>query len=201
MLLYSEIENLSNEEAVAYYGSLTVGSIPCGELENLLDWAGLAKRNPITSAWEGSLIDFMTSNAVPALCEGLKELFSHLNKSRSVTIDTMTQPWAGKMNALCTGLVAVGQMGQSVCDDVISLAEGLAYPDLDEAAVQAIRDQRAADEAEEAADAALQAERIANATKWDALLNVHINPLKDSGDYSDAAWIAAINAMASDWSN
>lgn len=198
---FNDIENMTNAEAVAYYGPLTVSYIPCRDLENLLDWAGIAKRNAITGAWEGSLIDFMVSNAVPALSEGLGELFSHLNKPHSTGVDTDVQPWASKMADLLGGLQAVGAVSAQLTADVVALAGGYAYPALDEAAVQAIRDQHAADEAEAAADAALQAEIIANATKWDALLNVHINPLKDSGDYSDAAWIAALNAMASNWSN
>ncbi len=200
-MIYSDIENMTNAEAVAYYGPLTVSHIPCGDLENLLDWAGVAKRNAITGAWEGSLVDFMGVIGIPALSEGLGELFSHLNKPRSMTIDTNTQPWAGKMSGLLAGLEAAGAISFSLTNSVVALAGGYAYPDLDEAAVQDVRDQHAADEAEAAADAALQAEIIANATKWDALLNAHINPLKDSGDYSDAAWIAALNAMASNWSN
>ena len=201
MLPYSEIENISNEEAVAYFGTLTRNAIPCGDLENLLDWSGLAKRHPVTSAWEGDLIDFMVSDAVPALCEGLKELFSHLNKSRSITVDTTTQPWAGKLNALCEGLVAAGQMNQSVCDDVMTLAGGLAYEGLDVAAVQAVRDQHAADLAETAEFEARSAALIAWRTKWDSLMNIHVNPLQDANDFSDASTIAALQAMASDWSN
>ena len=200
-MIYSDIENMTNAEAVAYYGSLTASPIPCGDLENLLDWAGVAKRNAVSGAWEGSLIDFMNVIGIPALSEGLGELFSHLNKPRSMTIDTNTQPWGGKMSGLLAGLEQAGAINFSLTNSVVALAGGYAYPELDEAAVQAVRDQHAADEAEAAADAALQSEIVENATKWDALLNAHVNPLKDSGDYSDAAWIAALNAMASDWSN
>ncbi len=198
---YNDIKDMTNEEAVAYYGPLTVSYIPCGDLENLLDWSGVAKRNAITGAWEGSLIDFMVSNAVPALSEGLGELFGHLNKPRSTGVDSNEQPWAGSMANLLGGLEVAGLIDSQFTADVVALAGGYLHPELDEATVQAIRDQHAADEAEAAADAALQAEIIANATKWDALLNAHINPLKDSGDFSDAAWIAALNEMASNWSN
>jgi len=202
-MIYSDIENMTNAEAVAYYRPLTNSPIPCGDLENLLDWNGLAKRNAVTGAWEGILIDFMSNPpaGAGALGDGLGELFSHLNKPRSMGVDSHLQPWATKMNALLAGLAAAGVVTAQLISDVVALAGGYAHPELDEAAVQAIRDQHAADEAEAAADAALQAEIIANATKWDALLNAHINPLKDSGDYSDAAWIAALNAMASNWSN
>ena len=200
---FSDIENLTNAEAVAYFGTLTASHIDAGDLENLLDWSGKAKRNAVTGAWEGVLIDFMNDPpaGAEAIGEGLEELFSHLNKPRSTGVDTDTQPWACKMDGLLAALQAVGVIDGQLTEDVVALAGGFAYPGLDEAAVQAIRDQRAADEAEAAAEAALQADIIANATKWDALMNAHINPLRDSGDYSDAAWIAALNAMADGWSN
>ena len=202
-MMYDDIKGMTNEEAVSYYGPLTVSHIPCGDLENLLDWADLASRNAVTGAWQGVLIDFMNEPYLgfEALGEGLAELFSHLNKPRSIGCDTNEQPWGSKMADLLSGLEAVGLIDAQFTVDVVALGGGYAYADLDEAAVQAVRDQHAADEAEAAAVSALQAEIIANATKWDALLNAHINPLKDSGDYSDAAWVAALNAMASNWSN
>ena len=45
------------------------------------------------------------------------------------------------------------------------------------------------------------AARNAHSAKWDALYNQHLSPLYDAADYSDAAWIAALNAMAANWSN
>ena len=200
-MMYDDIENMTNAEAVAYYGPLTVSYIPCRDLENLLDWSGVAKRNAITGAWEGSLIDFMVSNAVPALSEGLGELFSHLNKPHSTGVDTDVQPWASKMADLLGGLEAVGVVSPQLTADVVALAGGYAYADLDEAAVQAIRDQHAENEADRAATLADMEARDAINQKYDALYNEHIAPLWNNSDYSDAAWIAALNAMASNWSN
>lgn len=189
-MIYSDIENMTNAEAVAYYGPLTVSHIPCRDLENLLDWAGIAKRNAITGAWEGSLIDFMVSNAVPALSAGLGELFSHLNKPHSTGVDTHVQPWASKMADLLGGLEMAGVVNAQLVADVVALAGGYAHPALDEAGVQAVRDQAVSRAANEAAT-----------RHYDELYNVHVVPLLDSGEHSSAAWIAALNAMASNWSN
>ena len=191
---FNDIANMTNAEAVAYYGPLTVSYIPCRDLENLLDWSGIAKRNAITSAWEGSLIDFMVSNAVPALSEGLGELFSHLNKPHSTGVDTDIQPWASKMADLLAGLEMAGVVNAQLVSDVVALAGGYAYAGLDEASVQAVRDQHAAEQAESDA-------RIAHDIKWDGLYNQYLAPLFAAKDYTDAAWIAALNAMASNWSN
>ncbi len=93
---YDDIKDMTNEEAVAYYSPVTSSYIPCSDLENLLGWADLAKRNAVTGAWEGVLIDFMNEPYIDlgleALAEGLRELFSHLNKPRSTGVDSNEQP-------------------------------------------------------------------------------------------------------------
>ncbi len=194
---YDDIKDMTNEEAVAYYSPVTSSYIPCSDLENLLGWAGLAKRNAVTGAWEGSLIDFMNSNAVPALSDGLSELFSHLNKPRSTGVDSNEQPWAGSMADLLGGLEAAGQITASFTADVVALAGGYAYPDLDVDAVQLLRDEHDAQVAEDTASK----EYLVKFARYNELHNIHIVPLGVNKDSDDASWIAALNAMASDWSN
>jgi hypothetical protein len=192
---YSDIENMTNEEAVDYYSPLTSSPIPCGDLENLLDWAGLAKRSAVSGSWEGSLIDFMLSNAVPALSDGLTELFGHLNKPRSQSVESNLQPWGGKMDDLLDGLLAVGQITQLVADDVVAIGGGYTYPDLDVAAVQAIRDSHAAHAAEDAA----RAEFDVKIQRYNELYNIHISPLATDSNADDAAWVAALQAMSDEF--
>ena len=100
-----------------------------------------------------------------------------------------------------SGLIAGGVISQDTADGFIALGGGLAYPGLGEDAVQAVRDQHAADLAETAEFEARSAALIAWRTKWDSLMNIHVNPLQDANDFSDASTIAALQAMASDWSN
>ena len=199
---YSDIENMTNEEAVDYYSPLTNSPIPCGDLENLLDWAGLAKRSAVSGSWEGSLIDFMLSNAVPALSDGLEELFGHLNKPRSQSVESNLQPWGGKMDDLLDGLLAVGQITQLVVDDVVALGGGYAYPDLDVDAVQVLRDEEALRVAEEEAQAiedAARAEFDVKMQRYNELYNIHISPLATDSDADDAAWVAALQAMSDEF--
>jgi len=197
---YSDIENMTDAEAVAYFGPLTISYIPCSDLENLLGWAGVAVRNPVTGAWEGSLIDFMNSNTVPALSAGLSDLFSHLNKPRSTGVDSHLQPWASSMEDLFNGLIAVGQVDAAFKADVVALADGYANEDLDEAAVAVIRAEGiAAEETRVAGEAYLASQNAAKA-KYDELYNQHIAPLYSAKDMTDASWIAALQAMSSNWS-
>ncbi len=196
---YDDIKDMTNEEAVSYYGPITSSYVPCGDLENLLGWADLAKRNAVTGAWEGSLIDFMNSNAVPALSDGLAELFSHLNKPRSIGCDTDSQPWASKMADLLAGLEAVGQITAAFTADVVALAGGYAYPDLDVDAVQLIRDeeaQRVLDQEAADAEAAARAEFDVKLARYNELYNIHIAPLAVDQDADDSSWVAALQAMS-----
>ncbi len=195
-------DGMTNEEAVAYYLPITNAYIPCGDLENLLGWSGKAKRNAISGAWEGSLIDFMNSNAVPALSEGLSELFSHLNKPRSTGVDTNLQPWAGKMSDLLSGLEAAGQIDAAFTADVVALAGGYAHEGLVEADIQALRDEEAARVAAEAAQAiedAARAEFDVKMQRYNELYNVHISPLATDSNADDAAWTAALLAMSNEF--
>ena len=191
---YEDIKDMSNEEAVVYFGVLTNNGVPCGDLENLLGWAGLAERNPITGSWEGSLIDFMNSNLVPALCDGLRDLFSHLNKPRSETVDTTVHSWASEMDALLGGLVQAGVVTQMFVDDVIALGGGYAHPSIDVNSVQEVRDAGTAlaDEFAAMQDFNLKIQR------YSELYNIHISPLAGILS-SDADWVAALQAMADEF--
>jgi hypothetical protein len=192
---YDDIKDMTNEEAVAYFGPLTNSYVPCADLENLLGWADKATRNAVTGAWEGSLIDFMQSNVVPELCDGLLELFSHLNKPRSVGCDTHEQPWGSKMSDLLSGLEAVGQVDAPFTASVISLAGGYAHADLDVDAIQLLRDE----EAQRLAGVASAEASAAKMQRYNELYNIHISPMVTDGDADDAAWTAALLAMSNEF--
>jgi len=198
---YEDIKDMTNAEAVAYYGPLTFSYIPCAELENLLGYADLANRNAVSGAWEGSLIDFMNSNTVPALTAGLEELFSHLNKPRSTGCDTHEQPWASKMSDLLAGLEAVAQIDAAFSADVVALGGGFVHAGLDEAAVEVIRTEGIAAEAERLANEAYMVEQNAAKSNYDQLYNQHIAPLYSAKDMTDASWSAALQAMSDNWTS
>jgi len=186
-MIYDDIKDMTNEEAAAYYGPMTANPIPCGDLENLLNWGGYANRSSVTGVWEGVLIDFMNEPYLgfEAVGEGLQELFTHLNQPRSMNIDTTEQPWAGKMDALLDGLLAATLISEDLIDDVVALGGGQPNVGTD---YQAIRDEHTAGEI-----------AMENVAKWSALYNEHVSPVIEGGD--DAAIVAGINAMAANWSN
>ena len=185
---YDDIKDMSNAEAVAFYGPLTVTPIQSGDLENLIDWYNLANRDAVTGAWQGSLIDVLQNSPVPAIRDGLSELFSHLNKPHSKTIDTTVQPWASKMEDLFGGLVMIGQANVAFKADVVALAGGYADADLTEADVQKLRDDN---------DAWLQIEAAgARQSDYNARFNQHVSPVLGDPASSDADVKAAIEVLA-----
>jgi len=196
---YNDIKDMTDAEAVAYFGPLTVSQIPCGDLENLLGWASKANRNPVSGAWEGLLVDVMNADGSVFLV-GLGELFSHLNKPRSLTIDTHLQPWGSKMEDLLNGLLAYGHIDASLVSNIHDLAGGLEDAGLDEAAVAVIRAEGIAAEEARVADEAYRVLQNDTKAKYDELYNQHVAPLYSAKDMTDASWIAALQAMSSNWS-
>ena len=184
--------NLTNEEIVAKNSTLTVLPIPCRELENLLGFAGLAKHNAVTGAWEGSLIDVMSDPPIglEALAEGLEELFSHLNKPRSTGVDTFEQPWASKMDELLGGLQLAGLVDSQFVEDVLALAGGYKYPGITVSSVQEARESNEKTEASHV-----------NVQRYHELLNIHISPLMLDTNATSEDWQNGLDAMASAWGN
>jgi hypothetical protein len=143
MIQYSDISDLLSEgktpaQIAALLAVRTVRPIPIADLENYVAFQGIAWRNPITSDWEGPLIIAMQNEAFPAeLRGGIVTLLGHVNKPRSVIIDTTQEPWASQASALLPGLMATGILSESQVSEVLALAGGYRYPGVDEAAVQA----------------------------------------------------------------
>lgn len=117
----------ASEKAVIL-SSLTVRPIPLQDLENLLDSEQLAWRDEITSQWNGSLIVAMDSGS--PVSEGLSELFRHLNKIRSVHIETDKPEWAVKCSALLDGLIYLGLLTVEQKGKVLALGGGRKHGDV-----------------------------------------------------------------------
>ena len=116
-----------DDAAIAsFLSAKTMFDMPASELENLLGRESLAKRNAITGAWEGVLID--TMNEGGEIGEGLEELFSHLNKPRSVSIETSKSPWAEKASLLISGLFVSSKLSESQISGIYFIAGGKQFP-------------------------------------------------------------------------
>lgn len=211
MRMYQEhiqpLENtgLSDAEIAAFIDASTASVIPVADLENFLDFEGLAKRNPITGAWEGPLADEIVNN-VHGLSTGLSDLFSHINKPRSVVVDTTVSPWGLNAKALTDGLVAAGLL--TADQQVAFYALGGGRPN-EGTTEQDVIDARAEYDAAVAAEAAEEAARVAeqiavaNHNAWGVdfigRYNLNIAPvLDDSPSRDNAALVAALRSLADD---
>lgn len=200
-----ENTGLSDAEIAALIDSSTLTDIPVADLENLLDFEGLAKRNPITGAWEGPLADEIVNN-VYGLGPALGELFSHINKPRSTVVDTTVSPWGLNAKALTDGLVAAGLLTTDQQVAFYALGGGRPNEGITE---QDVVDARAEYDAEVAAEAAEEAARVveqiavANHNAWSVdfigRYNLNIAPvLDDSPSRDNAALVAALRTLADD---
>ena len=121
-----EDRGLTNPEIAGILSSFTNMDIPLSEVENFLDFEGLAARNAITGNWEGALINVI-GGASQELSDGVSELFVHLNKPRSTSIATTQEEWAVKSSSLLAGLVAGGIVTQDQADGFVALGGGLLH--------------------------------------------------------------------------
>ena len=121
-----EDRGLTNPEIAGILSSFTNVDIPLAEVENFLDFEGLAARNAITGNWEGALVDVI-GGASQELSDGVSELFVHLNKPRSTQIATTQEEWALKSSSLLAGLVAGGIITQAQADGFVALGGGLRH--------------------------------------------------------------------------
>ena len=195
----------TNEEIHAELYALTNSPISIAELENFLDFEGLAKRNPITGSWEGVLIDRL--NLGGALGEGLAELFSHINKPRSVQISTHEVEWAVKAEGLLVGLEAVGDVTAEQHLGFHALGGGYRHPGI---VVQDVADAFTAMDEEDAAKAQAEAEAAAEAAKreevnqfWvrlNAKYNTHVLSVLEGGaSVGDVEIVNGLQQIVDNW--
>ena len=197
-----EDAGMTDADIAALLAASTASDIPVGELENYLTFQGLATRNPITGAWEGPLPDEINNN-VFGLGPGLAALFSHINKPRSVVVDTTVSPWASDAAALTAGLVAAGLITAQQQTDFYALGGGLPNAGLTEADVTQSRvDWEAAEAARQAEEEARQAEEAARQAHQDWVNgywtqhNATVAPVLDAGPVDDVALVAALRSLA-----
>lgn len=172
--------------------ALTKLPIQIAELENFLDFEALARRNAITGAWQGPLVDVI--NAGGALGEGLEELFSHINKPRSVEVATDQVEWAVKAETLLSGLQLSGIITAEQHAGFHALGGGYLYENI---VVQDVADAFAAMDEEDSQEVAMAAEVV----RQDSILtlaaeiaNSYINPAVSDGVSTEAQVRAAIKA-------
>ena len=121
-----ELLGLTNQQIADRLSSFTRNDISLAEVENFLDFEGLASRNPITGNWEGSLVNVI-GGVSQELSDGVSELFVHLNKPRSINIATTQEEWATKCSLLLAGLVSANVIESEQSNRFIALGGGLRY--------------------------------------------------------------------------
>ena len=192
------------EEILSLISPLTNGKIDCGELENYFHFSGLAVRDPVTGSWTGSLVDLMGQG--DQLGDDLSLMFTHLNKPRSVTIDTDIAEWAVQMERMYSELISGGNISVEQKQAIIFMAGGYLYPDVviddviqciaDEE--QRVFDQEAADE-EARQEAAARQAYDERKKRHDELYNTHLAPLQTDYDSDPNSWVAGLQAMSDEF--
>ena len=189
-----EQDGKTDAEIAALLSAVTPAPILIADLENFLDFEGLAKRNPLTGTWEGVLPDEVSNN-VYGLGPGLAALFSHVNKPRSTHVDTTVDPWATSAHSLLGGLLATGLITASQYDDFYALGGGHDH-DVTEQDVADARDLWQAEEAERLAEEAAALDRQNWVNEYWTQHNSTVAPILDGGSIDNVALAAALRSLA-----
>ena len=190
--------DMPNADKAALLSSLTGNPIGLQELENLLGDEGLAWRDEITGNWTGPVPSLVEVGG--ELGEGVAELLRHLNKIRSVHIESDKPEWALKCSSLLAGLVLAGVISQEQSDKVIALGGGLRHGVVSEQDIlDAITEDDARIAQEEAESLNAQQHQDLADQFW-AAFNANVAPLMDSKETDPMSWAQAVQAMANNWS-
>ena len=194
----NELGDISSSEKALILSSLTESAIDLQSLENFLAGEELAWRDEITGNWTGPLPSIVVSGG--EIGEGLAELFRHLNKIRSVHIETDKPEWAVKCSNVLTGLVALGHISQEQSDAVIALGGGLKNGPLSAADIDNLLVEHEAEVlAEQERVNSLNA-HMAVQNKWTEKYNFHLAPLMVSLESDQQVWADAIQGILDGWS-
>ena len=190
-----EDQGMTDAEIASLLSASTSRDIQISELENFLDFEGLASRNAITGSWEGPLPSEIINNNF-GLSAGLSSLFNHINKPRSVIVDTTISPWSTDALALTGGLLAAGLINQQQYDGFYDLAGGRPNANVVEQDIIDSRAQWEADEAQrQAEEAARQAHQDWVSSYW-TQHNSTVAPVLDAGTVDNVSLVAALRSLA-----
>ena len=186
-----EDQGISDEVIAQHLRDATANAIPCSSAKEILQEDGAVVIDPVTGDKSGLLISYYQTLAVGSESQVLIAYFiEHVFEGGS-EIDTNAYPrsiqWASVTSAMPAEL-------QSTVSALSDAAGGRPNPDASVADIVASR------EAYEAEQAAAEA-TAAQLEKYNGLYNANISPLVTANDPDNAKWQAALNNMASQWSN
>lgn len=190
-----EDRGLADDQIASILSSFTIKDIPLAEVENFLDFEGLAARNPVTGNWEGALVNVI-GGASQELSDGVSELFVHLNKPRSTSIATTQEEWAIKSSSLLAGLISANVITSQQSSGFIALGSGLRHGVVTGADVAQSRtdynDMLAQEEARRQAEEA----KFALTEEFYETYNTHVASVLDAESPTKAEIIAGLRAAA-----
>lgn len=121
----------TDAEQVAILQSITRGPISVANVIQYFDEQDLGELDPIDNAWTGTLVDIIRNDQMPLeLRSGLRDLFKHLAKRTSETVDT-TDPTVALQTATLLGvLIQIGIITTEQRDAFYALDSGRPYKEL-----------------------------------------------------------------------
>ena len=125
--------NLIGESAaiVDVLKTLTVRPILVADVIQWFDDENLGELDPIANAWTGSVVDLVLNPATPIeIATGIRDLFKHLAKRTSVSIESNLPTWSVKIYGLIQALVYMQSITEEQVGKFYALGGGLEFPNI-----------------------------------------------------------------------
>ena len=190
-----EEAGVSDAVIAQHISARTMQAMPCSDARVILQEAGAVVEDPVAGTRAGSLIDHYSGLPQGEAKSLLGWFISHVFGSGE-TVSTDSYPRSLQWASVTAGM---GPDLQVVAQSLLDSAGGRPN-EATEGDIILAREDYEAQEAEREAEAEYLAKQNAATRNYDELYNQHIAPLYASKDMTDASWIAALQAMSSNWS-
>ena len=190
-------QGLSDDIILKHLQDRTAQPISCENAKEILQENGAVIVDPINGSKSGLLISYYETLPVGSESQVLIAYFVEHVFGGGSEIDTNVYPrsiqWASVTSAM------PGEL-QPVVSALLDSAGGRPDAEATEGDIILAREEYEAQEAEREAEAEYLKKQNAATRNYDELYNQHVAPLYSAKDMTDASWIAALQAMSSNWS-
>ena len=191
-------QGLSDDIILKHLQDRTAQPISCENAKEILQENGAVIVDPINGSKSGLLISYYETLPVGSESQVLIAYFVEHVFGGGSEIDTNVYPrsiqWASVTAAM------PGELQPVVSALLDSAGGGRPDAEATEGDIIEAREEYEAQQAEREAEAEYLAKQNAAKRNYDELYNQHIAPLYSAKDMTDASWIAALQAMSSNWS-
>lgn len=192
-----EDAGVADDVIAQHLSTQTMQAMPCSDARTILQEAGAVVEDPVAGTRAGSLIDHYSGLPQGDEKSLLGWFISHVF-GNGETVSTDSYPRSLQWASVTAGM---GPDLQVVAQSLVDAAGGQPEEPVTAEQISETRETYFAQQAAAEAEREAAEETALQFQKYNGLYNANISPLLTANDPDNAKWQAALNNMASQWSN